>query len=429
MAERLVRRTAVFPVAAADIALIKSKLLNWCSRFGSFCFLDSNGFEDPYGTYRFLCAASAESSAQLSSANDPDSLAGDWHFGHINYDWKNVLEPALKSRHKPNTDFPDVHFFRPEIVCYMRRGEDALCIECTGHSPEDVWNVIDDSVIDFTDNLSKISFSLRIGKERYLDKIARLRQHIYEGDCYEINFCNEAFAEGVCIHPLSVYTALNAHSPAPFSAFYRYGDSFLICASPERYLAKRNQKIISQPIKGTARRGATPAEDEALKAALLASEKERAENVMIVDLVRNDLAKSCVVGSIDVAELFGIHTFPKVHQMISTVTGELRDGYTMMDAIRHSFPMGSMTGAPKYKVMQLTDHYEEARRGLFSGTVGYISPDGNADFNVVIRSLFYNANTERLSYQAGGAITWDSNAEDEWDEMRLKAEAMEALFR
>jgi para-aminobenzoate synthetase component 1 len=202
----------------------------------------------------------------------------------------------------------------------------------------------------------------------------------------------------------------------------------MMCASPERYLHKHGNTILSQPIKGTARRGTDTGSDNEIKTALQSSIKDRAENVMIVDLVRNDIARSCKTGSVKVEELFGIYTFPQVHQMISTITGQLKEEEPFTNAIRYSFPMGSMTGAPKVKVMELVEKYEHSRRELFSGTVGYISPEGNFDFNVIIRSLFYNAATRYLSYQTGGAITYDSTPEQEWEEMRLKAWALEKIF-
>lgn len=201
-----------------------------------------------------------------------------------------------------------------------------------------------------------------------------------------------------------------------------------MCASPERYLFKDGVKVLSQPIKGTARRDADVTIDSQIKQELRNSIKDQAENVMIVDLVRNDLARSCETGSVHVDELFGIYSFPQVHQMISTVSGELKPGVPFTNAIHYSFPMGSMTGAPKIKVMELIELYEQQRRELFSGTVGYINPEGDFDFNVVIRSLFYNAATQYLSYQTGGAITYDSDPMKEWEEMRLKAWALERIF-
>ena len=276
--------------------------------------------------------------------------------------------------------------------------------------------------------LPSLQFKSTTGKEEYIETIAKLRSHIADGDCYEINYCCEGYCEHVDVEPLQVFDALNTLSPAPFSAYYRCDDKYMMCASPERYLRKTGSKILSQPIKGTARRYNDNEQDEAIKENLRNDIKERTENVMITDLVRNDLARSCETGSINVDELFGIYTFPQVHQMISTVSGTLKQGVPFTDAIHYSFPIGSMTGAPKYKVMQLIDKYEQSRRELFSGTVGYISPAGDFDFNVIIRSLFYNAGTKYLSYQTGGAITYDSVAEKEWDEMRLKAWALERIF-
>jgi len=239
-----------------------------------------------------------------------------------------------------------------------------------------------------------------------------------------MNFCQEFFAEGVRIDPLSMFDRLNQHSKAPFSAYYRLRDRYLLCASPERFLKKEGAKIISQPIKGTIRRGGDPKEDLGLKNQLASSEKDRSENVMIVDLVRNDLGRSCKAGSVEVEELFGIYGFNQVWQMISTVKGELEEGEDGIDAIRRAFPMGSMTGAPKVRSMQLIEEYEQSKRGLYSGAVGYIRPDGDFDFNVVIRSLLYNAADQYLSFQVGGAIVFDSVAEKEYEECLLKAKGI-----
>jgi para-aminobenzoate synthetase component 1 len=277
--------------------------------------------------------------------------------------------------------------------------------------------------------LPQLSFTSMFGKEDYITTIEILRDHIREGDCYEVNFCSKGYSENVYLQPLNMFNALNSLSPAPFAAYYRLNGHYMACASPERYLKKIGSKILSQPIKGTARRSKDPAADNEIRELLRNDLKERAENVMIVDLVRNDLARSCEVGSITVDELFGIYTYPQVHQMISTVSGLLTPGVPFTEAIQHSFPMGSMTGAPKYKVMQLIEQYERAQRELFSGSVGYITPEGDFDFNVIIRSLFYNADTHYLSYQTGGAITYDSVPEQEWEEMRLKAWALERIFQ
>src|SRR5262249_41024055 len=223
--------------------------------------------------------------------------------------------------------------------------------------------------------------------------------------------------------PVSVYRELSSISPNPFSALYRINDKWLICASPERFLKKQGNKILSQPIKGTSERILGNEErDELSREKLFKSPKERSENVMVVELVRNDLAKICKEGTVDVDELYGIYSFPQVHQMISTVVGELKENISFTDIIRATFPMGSMTGAPKKRVLELIERYEKTRRGIFSGALGYNSPGGDFDFNVVIRSILYNSSDRYLSFPTGSGITFYSDPEKEWEECLLKAD-------
>jgi para-aminobenzoate synthetase component 1 len=264
-----------------------------------------------------------------------------------------------------------------------------------------------------------------MSKEEYCAVIEQLRQHILRGDCYEINYCQQFFSANAHIHPVTVYQQLSEVSPNPFSALYRTGDTWLICASPERFLKKQETKILSQPIKGTSIRiPHDQTADNHSKEALHNSAKDRSENVMVVDLVRNDLARVCEEGTVKVDELYGIYSFPQVHQMISTVSGVLKPGISFTEIIRATFPMGSMTGAPKKRVMELIERYELTKRGIFSGAVGYIAPNDDFDFNVVIRSIMYNAATSYLSFQAGSGITFYSDPEKEWEECLIKAEAM-----
>jgi para-aminobenzoate synthetase component 1 len=233
-----------------------------------------------------------------------------------------------------------------------------------------------------------------------------------------------------CINPADVYHRLTSVSPNPFSVFYRVNDSYLLCASPERYLMKKGSRIFSQPIKGTIKREKGDLlSDEKLKRELRESIKEQAENVMVVDLVRNDLTKVCREDSVHVDELFGIYSFPQVHQMISTISGDLKEGMGFTEVIEASFPMGSMTGAPKKRVMQLIDQYEATPRGIFSGAVGYIDPDGDFDLNVVIRSIMYNARERYLCYKLGSGITFYSDAVKEWEECLLKGEAIRGVLK
>ena len=273
--------------------------------------------------------------------------------------------------------------------------------------------------------VKKLSLKSRFSKDEYIDAVKKLQEHILRGDCYEINFCQEFYSKNIAINPFNVYQKLSDLSPNPFSAFYKYEDKYLMCASPERFLKKTGDTIISQPIKGTAKRIINDAKaDEEQKNNLFKNEKERSENIMIVDLVRNDLAKICSEGSVYVKEFLGIYLFPQVYQMISTVAGKLRKNVSLAEIFTATFPMGSMTGAPKKRVMELIEKYEKTKRGLFSGTIGYINPEGDFDFNVVIRSVLYNETEKYISIQAGSAITFKSIPESEYEECLLKADAI-----
>jgi len=415
---------------------IKQKMLNWANQFSIFLLLDSNNYDLNHSEYEYLLAVHtttqppviiAENS--LLALQELHNTHKDWMFGHICYDYKSLLEQRLNSNHLANHSFPLLYFFVPSIVCYIKKGETTLHIESLEDTPKQIFEAILANDTQTNASIPSLDFTQRINKEVYLERISKLRTHIADGDCYEINLCNEGYCEHATVDPKAIFEALNTLSPAPFAAFYRHYNNYMMCSSPERYLRKKGNTILSQPIKGTAKRNANDEKDEEIKTVLKNDIKERAENVMIVDLTRNDIARSCETGSVTVEELFGIYTFPQVHQMISTISGQLKKGTPFTDAIRYSFPMGSMTGAPKIKVMELIEQYEASMRELFSGTVGYITPGGDFDFNVIIRSLFYNANTRYLSYQTGGAITYDSDPEKEWEEMRLKAWALERIFQ
>ncbi len=431
MVTPLQRQETTYLISAMDVAEIKIRMLNWCKQFSIHVFLDSNNYQSRDKRYDCLVGVGvhnhANASHDLASVQHLHESHQDWVFGHISYDYKNAIFPGLHSDGARTSGFPDLYFFVPEVVCFINADLTALTIACFG-AADVVYDEIFASAAAMLAQVPQVNFTGTWNQATYEAAVAAVRGHIAKGDCYELNLCAKGFAEGVALDPMSVFSALNKLSPTPFAAFYRLGDSYLMCASPERYLKKEGNRLISQPIKGTARRDADAITDDGIKEALRNNVKEKAENVMIVDLVRNDLARSCVTGSISVDELFGIYTFPHVHQMISTVSGTIKPALPFMATLTNSFPMGSMTGAPKYKVMQLIEQYEPTARELFSGTVGYITPGGDFDFNVVIRSLFYNADTQYLSYQAGGAITFDSDPAKEWEEMRLKAWAMERIF-
>jgi len=376
------------------------------------------------GSLRSIRAKAGDAFNQFQEFVDQDQ---DWIFGHLGYDLKNEIETLFSAGHD-SIQFPDLFFFVPEFI--LQLDESALSIGTYREDSQYIFQqIMDSNSHEHTGGSFQTEVKSRISRKQYLDAIEQLKVHILRGDCYEINFCQEFYAEEVLIDPIAIYHSLGAASPNPYSAFYKLGDKFLLCASPERYLKRTGSTILSQPIKGTWERNPTNEEaDELNKNLLLSSSKDRSENVMVVDLVRNDLSKVCQEGSVKVDELFGIYKFPQLYQMISTVSGTLTPGISITDIIKATFPMGSMTGAPKKKVMELIEQYELTRRGIFSGTVGYISPDKDFDFNVVIRSIMYNSSSQYLSFQAGSGITFYSDPETEYNECLLKAMAIKKVL-
>jgi len=348
-----------------------------------------------------------------------------WLFGHLGYDLKNEIE-GLQSGHPDKLGFPDIFFFEPTII--IRLSEKEMSIESDGGAGKIFEEIMQSDETNPVQN-EPVRIQQRVSKQEYLETIGQLKKHILRGDCYEINYCMEFFAENAIVDPLSIYQKLSSTSPNPFSALYKLEDKWLICASPERFLKKEGNKILSQPIKGTSSRFLKDDnKDKKSRDELFISEKDRSENVMVVDLVRNDLARVCKEGTVKVDELFGIYSFPQVHQMISTVSGELKEEISFTEIIKATFPMGSMTGAPKRKVLELIEKYESSKRGIFSGALGYKTPGGDFDFNVVIRSIMYNSSEKYLSFMAGSAITFYSDAEKEYEECLLKAGAMRRVI-
>lgn len=408
----------------SNLNLFKQKALQLAATFDACCCLDSNAYSDPYSQYDCLLAFGIADEINVKSGNafhqlkDFYELHKNWLFGLFSYELKNEIE-ELNSKHSDQLQFPDLFFFVPKYLIALQKNEIKVLI-----GDEAILNQIDRVSLSKSDIKTEITIEAKLDKPSYLSIVEKLREHILRGDIYEINFCQEFFARHTEIDPLTVYNELNKVSPTPFSGFFKIYDKYILSATPERFLCKRDQQLISQPIKGTAKRNLDPIVDEQIKRTLKTDIKEQAENVMIVDLVRNDLTKSAVSGTVKVDELFGIYSFPQVHQMISTISCELNPAIHFIDAIKNTFPMGSMTGAPKIKAMQLIDQYELSKRGAYSGSFGCISPNGDFDFNVIIRSILYNSTEKYLSFQVGGAITYAANAEEEYEECLLKASAM-----
>lgn len=419
----------------------KQQLLQWSKQFEEIAWLDSNNYHQDYGEFDALFAAGAftaiktDSHQAFAKLQEYQQTTKDWIFGYLSYDLKNDVE-RLSSKNHDGLDFPDLYFFQPQKlfllkgdqleVRYLRMLDDEIEEDFTEISNLPI-NKVEIRQPETENSESKIQ--ARISKEEYLQKVEKMLAYIQRGDIYEANFCQEFFAENREIEPFKVFQDLNELSGPPFATFLKLEEHYLLSASPERYLKKSGSKLISQPIKGTARRSQNPEEDIEIAEELSNDPKEQSENVMIVDLVRNDLSKIAKKASVNVDELCKVYSFKQVHQMISTVSAELDDGIPPVEALRATFPMGSMTGAPKISAMKIIEELEETKRGLYSGAVGYFTPNGDFDFNVVIRSILYNSAKKYVSFSVGGAITAGSKPEKEYDECLLKAAAMRQALK
>lgn len=409
---------------------LKQKLLLWSNQFREAIVLDSNEYHQQYSNYDCIVAVDAFTSITTDFINAFDDLhqyqsqTKDWLFGYLSYDLKNDIE-ELQSKNFDGLQFPDLFFFQPKKIFLLKDNQVEIQYLnfCAEEIESDFEEILKIEICDFA-SLREINIQQRISKENYLSKVTKMLNHIHLGDIYEANFCMEFYAENAQIHPLEKYQKLNAISEPPFATYFKNNNQFLICASPERYLKKEENKVISQPIKGTAKRVFDIELDNLSKSELESNPKERSENIMIVDLVRNDLSKTAAKGSVEVEELCKIYTFKQVHQMISTVVSNVEHTISPTQIIKTTFPMGSMTGAPKISAMNIIENLEETKRGLYSGAVGYFTPNGDFDFNVVIRSILYNAENNYLSFSVGSAITSLSIPENEYEECLLKAKAM-----
>ncbi|WP_298223737.1 anthranilate synthase component I family protein [Flavobacterium sp.] len=408
----------------------KQQLLAWSQEFREVVFLESNAHHDAYSQYDCILAVDAFTSLKTDQFNAFEDLkqyqqtTKDWLFGYLSYDLKNDVE-VLYSANQDGLQFPDLYFFQPKKL-FLLQGNN-LEIRYLNMCDDEVETDFSDiKLFIFNPNPTKETLAIeqRISKDSYVQKVNKMLEHIHHGDIYEANFCMEFFAENATINPLEKFLKLNTISQAPFSVFLKNHKHYLLSASPERYLKKTGERIISQPIKGTARRFADAIEDEASKNNLANDPKERSENIMITDLVRNDLSRTAQKGSVKVEELCCIYSFLQVHQMISTIVSKLKDEHSAIDVLKTTFPMGSMTGAPKISAMQIIENLEETKRGLYSGAVGYFTPDNDFDFNVVIRSILYNVEKQYVSFSVGSAITSQSFPEKEYEECLLKAKAM-----
>lgn len=408
----------------------KQQLLSWSQQFREVVYLDSNDYPQRYSSFDCILAADAFTSIKTDYHNAFEDLkqyhqvTKDWLFGYLSYDLKNDIE-VLTSNNFDGLDFPDLYFFQPKKLFLIKGNQlEIQYLNMCDDEVEDDFEEISNQCSEGSVQYSEVEIKQRISKENYLAKVSNLLEHIHRGDIYEANFCMEFFAENATINPLEKFLKLNRISKSPQAVFFKNNTQFLLSASPERYIKKEGDLLISQPIKGTAKRFLDAIEDEKSKNLLASDPKERAENIMVTDLVRNDLSRTAQKGSVKVAELCSIYSFEQVHQMISTITSNIDSQYSAVDVIKTTFPMGSMTGTPKVSVMKITEELEETKRGLYSGAVGYFSSKGDFDFNVVIRSILYNQENKYVSFSVGSAITSLSIPENEYEECLLKAKAM-----
>lgn len=360
-------------------------------------------------------------SDQIQSFIDRNS--GKYIFMGLSYDLKTSFLDT-KSENPDSVGLPLAFLWVPEAVAKIQN--DAVVSYEQGVGSNEVESRIERFFAKRDKSFEwNAKVKARTSKEQYFQKLNELRKEIQYGNIYEVNFCQEFYDDDFEMeNPESAYFRLNNITEAPFSAYLNFDEFRMLSGSPERFLKKTGTKLISQPIKGTRKRSSDVAEDEALRNELLNDPKERAENVMIVDLVRNDLSRLAQKSTVQVDELFGVYSFNTVHQLISTISCELKEDTKFLDVLKATFPMGSMTGAPKRSAVSLIEKHENFRRGWYSGSIGYIAPNGDFDLNVVIRSLIYNQNKKYLSCAVGGAITIQSDPEAEYEECNTKVKTI-----
>lgn len=394
-------------------------------------FLDSQHTDHPSANFSYLFADfdrwitfqngeaylhSSDGEKSKIAGTDPWKILSDFReqfkgyvCGYFGYDLKNYRD-RLHSSNEDRVNLPEMWMGRAKSVYFAK--------VLPGKEPHQKNKNIQKRAYKITN----LSSSVR--REDYISQIKKAQKCIFEGDFYEINLSHQLSGEFEG-NVLGLYDDMRSAGPVPFGSFMRIGETEICCASPERFLTRLGTSIVSDPIKGTRARGNSIMEDEQIARELTESAKDKAENLMIVDLVRNDFSIVCKPGSVNVEKLFEIQRFGTVHQMVSRIKGTLKDGISSEEVIAACFPMGSMTGAPKIKSMEIIELLENYKRGLYSGAIGFFKPDGDFNFNVVIRTAFINSG--KIYYATGGAITADSDPQMEWEETIVKARALGKL--
>ena len=392
-------------------------ILNW---------KNNSNFIIGLGCEAFISKSKTDSFKQIDTFLD--KYKKNYLFCCISYDFKNNIENH-SSNNIDEMEFPEFYYWKPEVVVELNNSKLKLLDGILTIKQKLVLDQLLKKLNSKREKLPKIKFQSRISKAEYIQNVIEIQDEIQKGNIYEINYCQEFYSKKVPkFNSIALFNEMKTLTNAPFSCYFKLNEFELFCGSPERFIQKKGNKLISQPIKGTIKRGENNEEDERLKNELKSDQKERAENIMITDIVRNDLAKIAIKNSVKVDELCKLYTFGTVHQLISTISCNLKKNTKFSEILKATFPMGSMTGAPKISAMELIEKFEKFKRGLYSGTVGFFEPNGNFDFNVVIRSMIFNSNKNYISCAVGGAITKKSIPENEYEECLVKVKRLIQLF-
>lgn len=427
------RTVLKFPLP--DLEILKPNFLYWAQQYEEIVWLDGNDYPLKEKSFRALLAVDAFTALKTDAQQGFDKLnkfqvaTKDWIFGYLSYDLKNDVE-NLNSDNHDGLYFPDLYFFQPKkVFLFFEEYVEVQYLDLVAHEMEKDWEIINKVIFEDKNQAgNNVAIRSRTSKEQYLQKANEVLEHIKKGNIYEVNLCQEFYSDNATIDPLQTFLQLNKISRPPFSTFLKLSELYGLSASPERYIKRNGTRVVSQPIKGTARRSKNKEEDVEWAKQLIADPKERSENIMITDLVRNDLSRIAEKGSVKVEELCGLHSFEQVHQLISTISCEVSPNFSSVEIIQNTFPMGSMTGAPKISAMKIIEEIEDTKRGLYSGAIGYFAPNGDFDFNVVIRSILYNSLEKYVSFSVGSAITVNSVPEKEFEECVVKARAMREVL-
>lgn len=424
-------------INVTDIHSIKEQLLQWADSFEQVVWLDSNAYPNNDNKYEAVLAVDADRIFQTDSKEGLNELKEyrksnkDWLFGYLSFDAGRTINSTKENnRASDSLQFSKLSFFHPKKVFLLKEGSVEI------HYSSDIeneietdWKVIRELAVEeiplvFPD----LKINARLSKQEYFDKFQKIQAYIEQGEISEINFCQEFYASATLENPLAVYQHLNEISKPPFAAYLRMNDKYVLCASPERYLSNTNGKLKTQPIKGTAKRKENVEEDELARKALEEDRKEILENTITTEMIVEELQAIAKKGSVQITELCKTYTFKQVHQLISTIVCDLKPELHPVDAISGTYPMGSMTGIPKENSLAIIEELENFNRSLYSGSIGYFTPKDDFDFNVVIRSILYNAKNKYVSFSAGGAITALANPESEYKECLVKVKAMEEVL-